>query len=328
MPLTSNILMVRPVQFRYNEQTAENNYYQEDPDNLDDETASQKAQREFDAFVRVLRDNDLNVIVVEDTMSSDTPDSVFPNNWVIFHPDGTTSLFPMFAPNRRRERRKDILEKVLPEAGFRLNSIVDFSKYEEEEKFLEGTGSMILDWENKIAYASVSERTDPDLVNEFCTKNGFTPVIFHSSQSFEGERHLIYHTNVMMTLGDNFAVLCADAIYDQDEKEQVISTLMNSGKEIIEISHAQTKSFAGNMLQVINNKGEKLIIMSHAAYESLDNSQISRLEKHGKPVYSNLTTIETCGGGSARCMIAEVFLPKSDLHIDKNPELMNIPNAE
>jgi hypothetical protein len=327
MQITSHILMIRPVQFRYNEQTAENNFYQKDPDNLDDETAGEKAQREFDNFVQVLRSKGVDVLVVEDTFSSDTPDSIFPNNWVSFHEDGTVVLFPMFAPNRRRERRKDILNDILPGRGFAVKKIIDFSDFEKSERFLEATGSMVMDRDNRIIYASISERTDPGLVDEFCIKFGYKAVKFHSYQTYQGERLPIYHTNVMMTLADEFAIICGDAVDNKEELEDVVSNLKKTGKEIIYITEEQTRKFAGNMLQVINKDGKKLVVMSSAAYHSLNPEQVQQVQHYGELVHSDLKTIETCGGGSARCMMAEVFLPMVDFSLDKPSELINLPSS-
>jgi len=308
--ITSTILMIRPVQFRFNEQTAVNNYYQTALEGLTSESANKKAQGEFDGFINKLRAKGVNVLLVDDTTNPDTPDSVFPNNWVSFHEDGRVGLYPMYAENRRLERRDDILES-LKNSGYVINGIEDLTKTEQENKFLEGTGSMIFDRVNKIQYAAISERTHPDVVKDFEKTFGFTSVLFTANQSHEGKRLPIYHTNVMMCMGDKFSVICLDSIDDKIEKQNVVDALTKTGKEIIEISENQKEHFAGNMLQVINTSDEKYMVMSSAAYHSLDETQKASILAYNKAIiHSSLDTIEALGGGSARCMMAEVFLPK------------------
>lgn len=307
--ITNTILMVRPVAFRMNEQTAVNNYFQEEI-NLKNEEINRKAQQEFDAFVQKLQSVGVNVVVVDDIKEQDTPDSVFPNNWVSFHQSGNVALYPMFAENRRRERREDILEQ-LEDAGFIIENVYDYTSAEDENIFLEGTGSMILDRENEVAYCALSPRADEELFIEFCEDFEYTPVIFKAYQSVEGKRELIYHTNVMMALGETFAIICLDTIDDKTERKAVSESLKRTKKEIITISEEQMHHFAGNMLQVQGKDGAYLV-MSEAAYQSLNADQIEKIEKHCKILYSDLQTIETCGGGSARCMMAEVFLPKEE----------------
>jgi hypothetical protein len=307
---TNSILMIRPVNFRMNEQTAVNNYYQKVLDTVLPETVNVKAQQEFDTYVEKLRAVGVHVIVVDDLDTTDTPDSIFPNNWVSFHENGDVGLYPMFAENRRLERREDILE-TLEQEGFFINHIVDYTSAEEEGVFLEGTGSVILDRVNRKAYCALSPRADEDLFIEFCEDFEFTPVIFTSNQTVNGNRKAIYHTNVMMCIGETFAVICLSSIDDKKERKNVIKHLKEDGKEIIDISEAQVNSFAGNMLQVKGKTNELFLIMSQAAYDSLSDSQIKTINKHTKIVSSSLDTIEACGGGSARCMMAEVFLPKS-----------------
>ncbi|WP_417443667.1 citrulline utilization hydrolase CtlX [Joostella sp.] len=306
--ITNTILMVRPVNFRMNEQTAVNNYFQEDIDILN-EAVNTKAQREFDAFVEKLRAVGVNIIVVEDTPSPDTPDSIFPNNWISTHDDGTLALYPMFAENRRNERREDILE-VLEENGFRIDNVMDYTSAEEEGVFLEGTGSVILDRINRKAYCALSPRADEDLFIEFCEDFEYFPVIFTANQDVDGQRKPIYHTNVMMCVGDDFAVICLDSIDDKKERKNILTHLKNDGKEIISISEIQMNNFAGNMLQVESNEGKKYLVMSEAAHKSLNEGQVKAIEKYVSILSGNLETIETCGGGSARCMMAEIFLPK------------------
>jgi hypothetical protein len=306
---TNSILMIRPVAFRMNEQTAVNNYYQKVIDGLTPETVNAKAQAEFDAFVQKLRIVGVDVTVVDDTIDPDTPDSIFPNNWISFHESGDVALYPMFAENRRSERREDILD-ILEDKGFVINEIMDYTSAEEDEVFLEGTGSLLLDRENGKAYCALSPRADEELMIEFCEDFEFTPVIFEAFQSVNGERKLIYHTNVMMCLGDTFAVICADSIDDKKERKMVLDSLRGDEKEIILITEDQVNNFAGNMLEVKGADDRRYLVMSSSAYNSLTKKQIAQLEEHITILHSSLDTIEACGGGSARCMMAEIFLPK------------------
>jgi hypothetical protein len=306
---TNSILMIRPVAFRMNEQTAVNNYYQKVLDGLSPETVNAKAQAEFDAFVNKLRKVGVNVVVVEDTLEPNTPDSIFPNNWISFHENGDVVLYPMFAENRRAERREDILD-ILEDDGFEINEIMDYTLAEEDNVFLEGTGSLLLDRENGKAYCALSPRADEELMIEFCEDFEFTPVIFEAFQTVNGERKLIYHTNVMMTLGDTFAVVCADCIDDKKERKMVLDSLRGDDKEVILITEDQVNNFAGNMLEVKGNDDKRFLVMSESAYKSLTKKQIAQLEAHVEIIHSSLDTIEACGGGSARCMMAEIFLPK------------------
>jgi len=306
---TNSILMIRPVGFRMNEQTAVNNYYQKVLDGLLPETVNLKAQLEFDEFVVKLRNAGINVTVVEDTKSPDTPDSIFPNNWISFHENGDVALYPMFAENRREERREDILD-LLEEDGFKIENIVDYTSAEEDKIFLEGTGSLLIDRPNGKVYCALSPRADEELVIEFCEDFDYAPVIFEAFQTVNGERKLIYHTNVMMCLGETFAVICADCIDDKKERKMVLDNLKADGKEIILITEDQVNNFAGNMLEVRGKDDKRYLIMSDAAYKSLKPAQIEKLEYHCEILTSSLDTIEACGGGSARCMMAEIFLPK------------------
>ncbi|WP_430928788.1 citrulline utilization hydrolase CtlX [Polaribacter marinivivus] len=306
---TNSILMIRPINFRMNEQTAVNNYFQEDL-SLRDSLINLKAQKEFDDYVDKLRKFGIEVIVVSDNQENDTPDSVFPNNWVSFHNDGTMAIYPMFAENRRLERREDIILELEKE-GFLIENIVDYTSAEDQNIFLEGTGSMILDRQNKIAYCAISPRADEELFIEFCEDFEYTPVIFTANQTVDNSREAIYHTNVMMCIAETFSVICLSCIDDKKERKNVISHLKKSGKEIIDITEKQMHQFAGNMLQVKGKNNELFLVMSQAAYNSLTKEQIKKIEKHCNIVSSSLETIETCGGGSARCMMAEVFLPKN-----------------
>ena len=309
--ITSTILMIRPVQFRFNEQTAVNNYYQKKIGHLNALEIQEKAQTEFDGFVQVLRQRGIEVIVIDDTSIPDTPDSIFPNNWISFHEDGRVAIYPMYAENRRLERRQDIPEILKSKYAFAWTEKIDFTSFEKENKFLEGTGSMILDRVNKIAYAALSQRTNKEVLEEFCTRFGYEPVLFTAYQNVKDDRLPIYHTNVMMCIADEFAILCADSIDIKKERETVINMLEATGKEIIFISEEQKGYFAGNMLQVVNAANDKFLIMSSAAYDSLDIGQIDSIQKYCPIIHSPLDTIEALGGGSARCMMAEIFLPKN-----------------
>ena len=307
---TNSILMIRPVNFRMNEQTAVNNYYQKVLKDLLPATVNQKAQQEFDAFVEKLRGFGVEVVVVSDTKELDTPDSIFPNNWVSFHSDATVALYPMFAENRRLERREDVLEE-LEKNGFLIENIVDYTSAEDEQVYLEGTGSMILDRENKKAYCALSPRADEDLFIEFCEDFEYTPVVFTSYQTVDNKREAIYHTNVMMCVAETFAVVCLSTIDDKSERKNLLKSLKEDKKQVIDITEEQVTSFAGNMLQVKGANDELFLVMSQAAHDCLTQSQISQINRHCKIISSSLATIEACGGGSARCMMAEVFLPKN-----------------
>lgn len=305
---TNTILMIRPVNFRMNEETAVNNYFQEAV-NLKASEVNARAQKEFDAFVDKLRYVGVNVIVVDDLKENDTPDSIFPNNWVSFHENGDVGLYPMFAVNRRRERREDILDR-LEEEGFLIQNIMDYTSAEEDAIFLEGTGSILLDRANGKAYCVLSARADEELFIEFCEDFEYTPIVFEAFQTVEGKRLPIYHTNVMMCLGEDFSVICLDSIDDKTDRKNVIGHLKENGKEIIVITETQMHQFAGNMLEVKGFNDKRFLVMSKAAHDSLTLDQISKIEKRCEILSSDLTTIETCGGGSARCMMAEVFLPR------------------
>ena len=304
-------MMIRPIAFNYNVQTAINNHYQKivDPNNNSDQINS-NAQAEFDNLVLKLRSIGINVIVFQDDDKFDTPDSVFPNNWISFHSNGDLALFPMFAVNRRQERREDVIGWV-EKNDYLINNVIDYSSAEESSIFLEGTGSVVLDRVNRKAYCAVSERSNEDLLIEFCEDFEYSPVIFNAYQTVEDKRKLIYHTNVMMCVADDFVVICLDCIDDKKERKSVTSHLLNDGKEIIEISENQVNSFAGNMLQLIDRNNKSVLVMSESAYNVLTDLQKNSINKYAKIVFSSLNTIEAYGGGSARCMMAEVFLPKT-----------------
>ncbi len=305
--LTNIILMIRPVSFRMNEQTAVNNYYQHNLKGMSAREIQSMALAEFDNFVAKLRQIGVNVIVIEDTLVPSTPDSIFPNNWISFHRNGKVGVYPMFAENRRLERREDILD-TLEEKGFIIKEVIDYSSAEKEEVFLEATGSIVLDRENSIAYCALSARADEDLFIEFCEDFEYTPVVFHAYQSVNGKRELIYHTNVMMAITQKFVIVCLDAIDDKKERKNFIDHALISGKQIIKISEQQVEHFVGNMLQVMDTNNKPITVMSQAAYDSLTPDQLQLLESEATLLSSDLNTIEACGGGSARCMMAEVFL--------------------
>ena len=306
--ITNTVLMVRPVRFRMNEETVVNNYFQEEMD-LKNEEINRQAQQEFDAFVHKLREVGVKVIGVDDIYEQNTPDSVFPNNWITFHQNGNVAIYPMFAENRRRERREDILDKV-EEEGFLIENVYDYTDAEQENIFLEGTGAMVLDRMHRKAYCALSPRADEELFIEFCEDFEYTPVIFKAYQKVDGKQVPIYHTNVMMALGENFAVVCLDTITDKSERKNLLHHLKEDKKEIISITPEQMCQYAGNMLQV-QGKNSTYLVMSDAAYNVLTPQQIQMIEKYTQILHSNLETIETCGGGSARCMLAEVFNPRN-----------------
>ena len=305
---TDTVLMIRPESFRMNEETAVNNYFQEGI-NKENEEINKKAQEEFDNFVVKLREVGIKVIVVEDVKENNTPDALFPNNWITTHENATVAVYPMFAENRRRERREDILDR-LEEEGFFIEDVVDYTSAEAVEIYLEGTGSMILDRQNRKAYCAISPRSEEDLFIEFCEDFEFTPVMFKAYQKVKESEELIYHTIVMMNVGEKFAVICLDTILDSKERKNVVEHLKSDGKEIITISMEQMYQFAGNMLELEGNGGKKYLVMSETAYKSLTEEQKVSIEKYSQILYAPLNVIETCGGGSARCMMAEVFLPK------------------
>ena len=306
--ITDTVLMIRPVRFRTNEETMVNNYFQKGI-NITQEEINHKAQQEFDALVDKLQKVGVKVIQVEDIYENDTPDSVFPNNWISFHNNGDVALYPMFAENRRRERREDILD-IIEQEGFLIENVFDYTIAEQEAIFLEGTGAMVLDRVHRKAYCALSPRANEELFIEFCEDFEYTPVIFTAIQQKKGENKPIYHTNVMMAIGKDFAIICPEVISDKSERKNVLSHLKNDHKDIITISSEQVDYFVGNMLQV-KGKDHTYLVMSETAYNALTPQQIEAIEKRTQIIYSNLSTIEICGGGSARCMLAEIFLPKA-----------------
>ena len=306
--ITNTVLMVRPVQFRMNEQTSVNNYYQKVPENILSEVVNKMAVKEFDGMVRKLKKVGIQVIVVKDTKEFDTPDSIFPNNWISFHSNGTIGLYPMFAENRRLERKESVLE-ALENQGFVVKNVVDYSGAEVDNLFLEGTGSILLDRVNNKAYCAISDRADEGLFIEFCEDFEYTPVVFSAFQTVNDKRKKIYHTNVMMCIGDTFAVVCLASIDDKKQRKSLINHLQDDGKKVIEISEDQVNHFAGNMLQLKGLEEASYLVMSQSALKSLRPAQVKLIESHTTILSCPLDTIESCGGGSARCMMAEVFLP-------------------
>lgn len=300
MQSTSKILMIRPIKFGFNEQTSTNNAFQVKGFEQD---AAIKAGAEFDAFVEMLRAQDVEVVVIEDTPQPHTPDSIFPNNWFSTHQGGTLVLYPMFAPNRRLERKPAVLDFLKQNKN--VKRIVDLTYFEGENKFLEGTGSMVPDRDSNLIYACKSIRTNQEVLEKFCDELDFDYLLF---DAFDQAGNPIYHTNVMMSVCTKFVVVCLDAIKDLDERASLIELAEESDKEVIEISLEQMAQFAGNMLEVRSKSGEPLLLMSQTAKESLDKEQIEKLENYCKIIAPNLSTIENNGGGSARCMIAELFV--------------------
>jgi hypothetical protein len=300
MQHSAHLLMIRPVRFDFNAETAVNNSFQV---NSKDLLAQDKAAEEFNQFIKVLTLNGIDVTVVNDTPDPHTPDSIFPNNWISFHTDGTICLYPMFAHNRRLERKETVLKAI--DEKFIIRNNIDLTHYEQSNLFLEGTGSMVLDRDHHIAYACLSPRTDLTVLNDFCNQLNYKPVYFWA---FDAGNQPIYHTNVMMCVADKYVVICLASIKDLNERQLVINAITASGKAIIEIEFDQMNQFAGNMLQVNNKEGKLFLVMSSQAFHSLNKDQISQIELYNQILHSDITTIETNGGGSARCMMAEVFL--------------------
>lgn len=296
------IMMVRPASFGFNTETAANNAFQSQVD-LSNDAIQAKALQEFDQFVEKLRDNGINVLVIEDSKNPPKPDAIFPNNWFCTLDNGDVYLFPMFAPNRRIERRPEILEQIGQQ--FEIKQTIDWSDSEKENKFLEGTGSIIFDHENKLAYACLSERTDKSLLEKYCDSIQYQPIAFHSA---DANNFPIYHTNVMLHIGKNYAVVCLESIKDETEKAFLIQSFEKTNHQIIDITLAQVQAFAGNMLQVATNMGKLVTLMSQKSLDSLTSQQVSDISAHSQilPIY--IPTIETIGGGSVRCMMAELFL--------------------
>lgn len=298
---TQYVVMIKPVSFALNTETMSTNAFQRS-DELNS-SVQNLALSEFNALVQLLKQNDIQVMVVNDTEQPFTPDSIFPNNWFSTHDDGTMVLYPLYAANRRNERRADIAQMISDD--FVIHDILDLTQAENEGRFLEGTGSMVLDRDLRICYACISPRTNKSLLVEFCNKMGYELIAFNAFN----QQQPIYHTNVLMSVGDGFLVVCFDCIPNKVERIQIKQSTL---KEIIEITVDQLNNFAGNMLELVNTRGEHLLVMSTRAYQSLTAQQITTLEKYVRIIHSPLTTIENIGGGSARCMIAELFFSKKN----------------
>ena len=302
MQATNSVLLIRPSSFAFNAETAISNAFQIKL-NESEEEIKQKKLSEFEAFVQTLTTKGVNVFAIDDTILPEKPDAIFPNNWVSFHADGTVILYPMCAVNRQYERRQDIIDSL--KKKFVINNIIDLSKYEIEHKYLEGTGSIIFDHIHKIAYACLSPRTDKSLFIEVCTLLNYRPIYFYA---YDKNGLEIYHTNVMMCIAEKFSVICLDTITNQAEKELVVQSLTQTGHQIVDISFEQMSNFAGNMLELKNKNNQSLLALSQSAYNSLTTTQKTEIEKYTELVPLTIKTIETIGGGSARCMIAEIFL--------------------
>lgn len=307
MAITSTILMVRPAAFGFNAETAANNFFQSNPD-IDKEALQQKVLSEFDHMVEILRKHGVTIFVIEDTATPVKPDAIFPNNWLSTSPNGTVTVYPMFASNRRTEKRDDIVEKLSND--FTVTNLQDWSEYEVEGRFLEGTGSMILDHDNAMIYAAISERTNLAVLEKFAATNNYQAVVFLATDK---DGHPIYHTNVMMALGEEFCVLCEETIEEEWELIAVRQLLESTNHAVIPITREQMCSFAGNMLEIKNDKEEHLLIMSQSAFDSLRKEQKNMLEAYATLVPIPVPTIEQVEGGSVRCMMAEIFLAKKEM---------------
>lgn len=303
MQITDTVLMIRPAAFRFNEQTAANNFFQ----NQSAEDVHEQAVLEFDVMVDGLLSQGIKVLVVNDTPEPVKPDAIFPNNWFSTNNEGVLNIYPMYAPNRREEKRDDILQALAK--AYEVNKVLDWTEFEAEDRYLEGTGSMVMDHVSKIVYASLSPRTHESLVQKFAAVNGYQAITFSAKDDND---QLIYHTNVMLCIGDGFAVLCDQAIEDDSERIAVIQLLATTGHAVLPITIEQMKAFAGNMLQVKNTEGQSFIVMSQTAYNVLTSFQIETLQGFGELLVFDVSTIEKVNGGSTRCMMAEIFLqPKS-----------------
>ena len=293
------LLMVRPYQFYFNQQTAANNFFQSD---IDIENANELALAEFDTMVEQLRAHQIKVNVVQDTKDPSTPDAIFPNNWVSTHPNGTLCLYPMFAENRRAERKSTVINFL--HSNYKIQDVLDLTELEKEGIFLEGTGSMVLDHQNKIAYGCLSERLDKATFTNWCHKMQFKPITF---KAVDDKAQPIYHTNVMMCVGNQFVVICLESIPNELEKQILLECFLQTNKEVITISQDQLNHFAGNMLQVFDMHEKPHLIMSEQAHRSLDPAQVKNLEKYNPILPVSIPTIEALGGGSTRCMMAEIY---------------------
>ena len=303
--LANAVLMIRPARFESNAMTAESNRFQRQTD-ATPEQLQQAAATEFESIGDALEEKGVTVIRIDDTAEPHTPDSIFPNNWVSFHADGTVVLYPMEAANRRTERRQDVIELLSREHGFQVTEIVDFSPHEEEGHYLEGTGSMVLDRVNRVAYACLSSRTHLDVLGEFAQRMDYEIVAF---DAIDSDGAAIYHTNVLMNVGESLAVICAESIPDPAQREAILQRLTETKHEVVTLTYEQMDAFAGNMLELRAANGERLIAMSSRARESLTKEQLETIEGYGKIIDADIQTIEDSAGGSVRCMLAEIHLP-------------------
>ncbi len=306
---TYNLIMIEPKHFGFNNETAKDNHYQINDNLISKREIKEKAKKEFNDLVVKIKNEDISVKVFKDNKKIITTDSVFPNNWISLHEEGKLILYPMFSKNRRKERQNNSIKNFLKK-NFSIEQIIDLTNWENKGKFLEGTGSMIFDRTNKICFAAISNRTSNEILKNLCNKLNYDLFTFKANQTSKKNRVPIYHTNVMMSLGKKFVVICLESIDNLMERSKIISQLNSLKKEIIEINEFQVENFAGNLLQVENKKGEEIIVMSSRAKSCLSKEQIEKLNKHGKIIHSDLDIIEKIGGGSARCMIAENFLQK------------------
>lgn len=309
MQSTNHILMIRPVSFCKNKETSVNNVFQQDQ-LLKSSEVNRLAQKEFDQFTETLINNKVHVNIIEDTHIPHTPDSLFPNNWISFHSNGNIGIYPMFAPNRRAEKREDILD-TLHTKGYTIEDVVDYSAAEDEDCFLEGTGSFILDRENEIAYCGRSERSEEELFIDFCEDFEYFPVLFDTEHSQDGKTFPVYHTNVMLSVTSHLAIICLEVISSKSDRKEVLKHLKRTNKTVISITTDQMNHFCGNVLELKDNHDQLLIVMSTSAFNHFTDEQKDVISKTNKIVHSDLSTIETYGGGSARCMIAEIFLNKN-----------------
>jgi len=304
LPAASTILMVRPAAFGFNEETVANNYFQHNPD-ISKEEVQQKALSEFDAMVEKLRSNGMDVVVINDTAEPPKPSAIFPNNWLSTSPEGKLFVYPMYAPGRRLEKRDEVLKMLAKD--FVVKDVQDWSEFEAEERFLEGTGSMVMDHGNRLIYAAISERTNLSVLEKFAAANGYQAIVFLAADK---QSRPVYHTNVVMTLGENFCVLCEEAIEEEWELIAVRQLLESTHHTIIPITKEQMHQFAGNMLEVKNKKGENILVLSQNAFNSLRKEQREMLEAYARLLPVAVPTIEQVEGGSVRCMMAEVFLER------------------
>ncbi|MEP6675152.1 MAG: arginine deiminase-related protein [Ferruginibacter sp.] len=301
----NTVMMIRPVDFSFNSQTAASNAFQNADHGLEDDIIKKNAEKEFDNFVQLLKANGIEVIIFNDTAEPSTPDSIFPNNWISLDQQGRLAIFPMQAINRRLERRKDIIDFF--KTNYRINKTEDLTGFETEEKYLEGTGSMVIDYVNDIMYACLSPRTNKTVVDEFCKAMNYKACTFTAVDQSGKE---IYHTNVMMCIAEKLVMICLESISNENEKIKLIDSFRSTGHEIINISFEQMNHFAGNMLEVCNQEGKHFLVMSAQAFSSLDKEQIAVIEKFDIILAPAINTIETIGGGGVRCMMAEVFPEK------------------